>query len=162
MDISLIPMIHQLYIHWKAIQQDGELCLSTTTIRWTNASKTVSVDLYPVIATAAPQATLDDLLEHIQRKDPIQRLKAYFQLGKFLRDKTLTDLHPHKVSRFKRKAARRVYEFYTACGEETIELGDILTATSLAKLSEADFLKVIEDRKAILSLFAGAQNGTGE
>jgi hypothetical protein len=66
------------------------------------------------------------------------------------------------IKPFTLKAARRVYKFFTACGEETLEINDTITATSLAKLSEANFAKAIEDRQALLLIFAGAQTGTGE
>lgn len=161
MDTSFIPLIHQFYNRWIAAKQDGELVISTTTIKWTNADHSTTLDLYPIIATAR-QTTLDDLLNQIQCKNPKQRLRAYFELGKFIKGKTRLDLQAYSIKPFKLKAARRVYEFFSACGEEMLDIEDTINATSLAKLSEANFNKAIEERQAILLLFAGAQNGTGE
>jgi 2-hydroxy-3-keto-5-methylthiopentenyl-1-phosphate phosphatase len=161
MDTSLIPLIHQFYNKWTATKQEGELVISATTIRWTNADQSTTLDLYPIIANAR-QTTIEDLLVKIQNKDSIQRLRAYFELGKFIKGKTRQDLQTDNIKPFKLKAARRVYEFYSACGEETLDIEDTVTATSLAKLSEANFAQAIEERQAILLLFAGAQNGTRE
>lgn len=161
MDTSLIPLIHQFYNQWTAAKQDGELLISTTTIKWTSTDQSTTLDLHPIITTAR-QMTIDELLGQIRLNNPIQRLKAYFELGKFTKGRTRADLQAYPIRQFTFKAARRVYEFYTACGEETLNLDDTITASSLAKLSEANFLKAIEERQAILTLFAGAQNGTGE
>lgn len=160
MDTSLIPLIHQFYNKWISTKQDGQLLLAKDTIQWTSSDTTTTIDLYPIIATAR-QTTLDELLNNLQLKNATQRLRAYFELGKFIKSKTPSELQPYAIKPFKLKAARRVYEFYTACGEDTLGIEDNISATSLAKLSEANFTKAIEDRKEILAIFAGAQNGTG-
>ena len=157
MDTLLIPLIHQLYNKWIAAEQDGELFLSATTIQWKSSDQATTLDLTP-----KTQVPFTELLAQIRLRNPIQRLKAYFDLGKFLDGKTQLDLQEYTIKPFTLKAAKRVYQFYTVCGEHTLYLDNTVTATNLAKLSEANFIKAIEERQTILLLFAGAQNETEE
>ena len=71
MDTSLIPLIHQFYNQWTAAKQDGELLISTTTIKWTSTDQSTTLDLHPIITTAR-QTTIDELLGQIRLNNPIQ------------------------------------------------------------------------------------------
>src|SRR5215204_6796898 len=92
MDTLLIPLIHQLYDKWIAAKQDGELLLSTTSIQWKSSDQTTTLDLTPKI-----QVTFTELLAQTWLRNPIRQLKAYFDLGKFLDEKTPLDLQEYTI-----------------------------------------------------------------
>ena len=127
MDTSLFPLIQQLYNKWIVIKQDGELLISTTTLKWTSSDQTTTLNLIPsleqqvttldLISSPEQQVTslnlslerqvmFTKLLTQTRLKDPIQWLKAYYDLGKFIEGETLLDPQEYPIKPFTLKAAR--------------------------------------------------------